>query len=401
MENKKTLIIRVLFTGIVLLSLMCVSAHRKVKADEAAPNFLDENMVEPEEKALEVLQGLNPMTETTIANETAIVDENGIEFGKVFDYKVGGESYGYAVYDENIGRITQFIYKKGQDSLIKCLKERAEKDGINMSNSMPVLIANKNNPYSINIVKKDGNAMDIFGRRKKYSSSIMSKLVTQLKMSFKNNLNLSVYGINAKVDYPFFKYGQLKKFVKNRYGRKMYKGYKAEYLKTFNQGNVQSNTGNKYACGVVAATFDLAMQNRIYKSTWNTYNEIYKNANVENGGTYGDSVAKSLNKYYKRYYKSNGFKAYFKDTKVRFASIKKCVDSNYKSILDLFVKKSGHAVPVLGYYSYFFDSQNAVDYVIISTDWYDDCEMYFDSVYLNAGEMDSEAELIYMKPYNY
>ena len=26
---------------------------------------------------------------------------------------------------------------------------------------------------------------------------------------------------------------------------------------------------------------------------------------------------------------------------------------------------------------------------------------YFDSVYLNAGEMDSEAELIYMKPYNY
>ena len=272
MENKKTLIIRVLFTGIVLLSLMCVSAHRKVKADEAAPNFLDENMVEPEEKALEVLQGLNPMTETTIANETAIVDENGIEFGKVFDYKVGGESYGYAVYDENIGRITQFIYKKGQDSLIKCLKERAEKDGINMSNSLPVLIANKNNPYSINIVKKDGNAMDIFGRRKKYSSSIMSKLVTQLKMSFKNNLNLSVYGINAKVDYPFFKYGQLKKFVKNRYGRKMYKGYKAEYLKTFNQGNVQSNTGNKYACGVVAATFDLAMQNRIYKSTWNTYN---------------------------------------------------------------------------------------------------------------------------------
>ena len=95
------------------------------------------------------------------------------------------------------------------------------------------------------------------------------------------------------------------------------------------------------------------------------------------------------------------YKAYFKDTKVRFASIKKCVDSNYESILGLYVKESGHAVPVLGYYSYFFDSQNAVDYVIISTDWYDDCEMYFDSVYLNEGEMDSEADLTYMKPYKY
>lgn len=152
---------------------------------------------------------------------------------------------------------------------------------------------------------------------------------------------------------------------------------------------------------MVAATFDLAMQNRIYKSTWNAYNEIYKNANVKNGGTSGDSVAKSLNIYYKNYYKSNGFKAYFKDTKVRFASIKKCVDSNYESILGLYVKESGYAVPVLGYYSYFFDSQNAVDYVIISTDWYDDCEMYFDSVYLNEGEMDSEADLTYMKPYKY
>ena len=57
----------------------------------------------------------------------------------------------------------------------------------------------------------------------------------------------------------------------------------------------------------------MAMQNRIYKSTWNAYNEIYKNANVKNGGTSGDSVAKSLNIYYKNYYKSNGFKAYFKD----------------------------------------------------------------------------------------
>ena len=150
---------------------------------------------------------------------------------------------------------------------------------------------------------------------------------------------------------PFFTDLSMKWFYKAKFNEEI-----PEYLKTFNQGNVQSNTGNKYACGVVAATFDLAMQNRIYKSTWNTYNEIYKNANVENGGTYGDSVAKSLNKYYKRYYKSNGFKAYFKDTKVRFASIKKFVDSNYKSILDLYVKKSGHAVPVLGYYSYFFDS---------------------------------------------
>lgn len=401
MRNKKRLITSALFAGIILLSISGISGQSHVKADEGEQNYLNENIVRPEEKALEVLQGVNPMSETTVVYETAIVDENGIEFGKAFDYKVNGESYGYAVFDENIGRVTQFIYKKGQEGLLNCLKNKAEEDGINMSNSLPVLIANKNNPYSINIVKKDGNALDIFGRRIKYSSSIMSKLITQLKTSFKNNLSIGIYGINAKIDYPFLKYGQLKKFVKNRYGKKMYKGYKAEYLKTFNQGNVQSNTGNKYACGVVAATFDLAMQNRIYKSTWNTYNEIYKNANVENGGTYGDSVAKSLNKYYKRYYKSNGFKAYFKDTKVRFASIKKCVDSNYKSILDLFVKKSGHAVPVLGYYSYFFDSQNAVDYVIISTDWYDDCEMYFDSVYLNAGEMDSEAELIYMKPYNY
>lgn len=170
MRNKKRLITSALFAGIILLSISGISGQSHVKADEEEQNYLNENIVRPEEKALEVLQGVNPMSETTVVYETAIVDENGIEFGKAFDYKVNGESYGYAVFDENIGRVTQFIYKKGQEGLLNCLKNKAEEDGINMSNSLPVLIANKNNPYSINIVKKDGNALDIFGRRIKYSS---------------------------------------------------------------------------------------------------------------------------------------------------------------------------------------------------------------------------------------
>lgn len=400
---------RFVLKNIVIAIVLLLCAGNTINYNYAKSNTVnqyqdsceDRKIETPEEKALAVLQGVKALDETTIGHETPIINEDGSEYGSALEYDVNGESYGFAVYDNSLGKITQFVYKKGENGLFDTLKMKAKKDEINLTNPLPVLVINKNNPYSVRIVGGNGNTIDVFGGHSKYSSKMLNAINKASQKTMSKILEKSILSVNAKVDYPFINYSQLKKFVKNRYGKKMYSGYKTEYLTTFNQGNVQKNTGNKYACEVVAATFDLAMQGRIYKNTWNAYNEIYKNAKVKDGRTVGDNVKTSLNIYYKSYYGSNGFKAYYDDTNVRFADIKKCVDNDYKSILGLYVRDSGHAVPVLGYYSYFFDSQNAVDYVIISTDWYDDCEMYFDSVYLNEGEMADEADLTYMKPYIY
>ncbi len=381
------------FVAIVLVFtyLFSCTPYISVNAQEIVDNNDIFEEISGYDLALIVVSSLQNGDKAYIANEYDIVQEDGSYFGKSYGYAVDEKPYGYAVYDQTKKRIVEFKFQEGQKNIYHelCDKLDAENDEI-----VDGLIVSDDNPYCLIALDKDGNTADNFDS----SETVADVEEVEETLGYAKTASSSH---STENDYHFDNKSKLKPFYKNRYGKKMYSGYKEEYLKTFNQGNVQANTGNKYACEVVAATFALSMQGRIYKNTWNAYNEIYQNAKVVDGGTVGDDVKKSLNIYYQKHYKSNGFKAYYDDTKVRFADVKNCVDNDYKSMLGLYTEDNGHSVPVLGYYSYFFTKEYAVDYVIISTDWYDDCEMYFDSVYLNEGEMDSEADLTYMKPYVY
>lgn len=156
------------------------------------------------------------------------------------------------------------------------------------------------------------------------------------------------------------------------------------------------NTGH-YTCTVVAAMVALSMQNRIVKNDiWGMYNAIYYGTGGANGGVFLSTLASYLNSYYKMYYASDRHKCYVKEKNVRFIDIKNAVDSDYKSLLSVWPKSgSGHTVPVLGYYSYFFKKDYCVDYIMIATDWHDTEEKYFDSVYLN--EFPRESHFMYVK----
>ena len=142
----------------------------------------------------------------------------------------------------------------------------------------------------------------------------------------------------------------------------------------------------------------LNMQNCIVKNDiWGVYNAIYYGTGGANSGVFLSELAPYLNTYYKNYYPSKEYKCYVKESNVRFIDIKNAVDSDYKSLLSLWPEKneSGHSVPVLGYYSYFFKKDYCVDYIMIATDWYDTEEKYFDSVYLN--EFPKESHFMYIK----
>lgn len=343
--------------------------------------------------ALTVVSKLDRGEDAYITDEYDIVHEDGSYYGKSFGYAVDGEPYGYAVFDETKGRITQFEFKKGVKNIYTRLSAELDEDKADVADGL--VVAN-DNPYCVMVFDETGKTVDNFDSSKKVKNP--HKIKETLEQDEKAAPTSTSTDYN--VLYHFDSASNLKPYLSDRYGKKYYSGFSRSILQTYTQDNVQRYASRQYACTVVAAMVALTMQERVRGYCWHLYDQIYDGAGANNGGLILKDLASYLDIYFKNNYRTNGYKCYVKEEDVHFADIKNAVDKDYKSLLSLWPKlNNAHTVPVLGYYSYYFKQGYCVDYIMVANDWYDTEERYFDSVYLN--EMAAESEFMYMKPYVY
>lgn len=324
-------------------------------------------------KALASVRDMDLGSQAKIGNEYKIVNEHGEEYGKALGYFVGDTPYGYAIYNSEKDRITEFVFEKGiENAYHELVDENSSKllpDNLELLNG---LVVNEEDPFTYYLSDIEGNTIDNYGsyqkgkiENKKELNKILGKKKDQLLLG---GASSGDYGFQYDYQLPYYYAGRYPKTFMGNYSKNI----------LISNSDVYYNSSKGYACGAVAAIECLQMMNKLYKGKWQVYDELWNKCNMNSDGVTSQyNLANGLNQYFREHYYSS-FTAY-ENNNPTFSSFMWYVDHDRKSILLLNPQNEiGHFVALLGYYSYYFEQNKCNNYVIVANGRDNDAERYID-----------------------